>query len=169
MNKSLVMTVIAPDRPGLVDSIASTVARHQGSWLESRMANLAGSFAGIVRVECPPDQVPGLIAALESLEDLTINAVEEAAIEAPAAKTLIFDVLGNDRPGIIKQLAAAIAAAGGNVEELNSDLESAPMSGQPVFRATGTIGVPPDFDPDTITNALEDLGPDLSISIAPGE
>ena len=169
MNKSLVMTVIGPDRPGLVDSLASTVARHNGSWLESRMANLAGSFAGIVRVECPPDQAAGLITALQSLEGLSINAAEESTTDAPASDTLLFDVLGNDRPGIIKQLAAAIAAAGGNVEELNSDLESAPMSGQPVFRATGTITVPAGFDPDTITDALEDLGPDLSVSLAPGE
>ena len=168
MNKSLVMTVIGPDRPGLVDSLASTVARHQGSWLESRMANLAGSFAGIVRVECPTDQAPNLIDALQSLEGLSINAVEESPADPTVSEVLLFDVLGNDRPGIIKQLAAAIAAAGGNVEELNSDLESAPMSGHPVFRATGTIAVPPGFDPDTLTDALEDLGPDLSVSLAPG-
>lgn len=169
MNKSFVMTVIGPDRTGLVDSLASTVARHNGSWLESRMANLAGSFAGIVRIECPADQAANLMDALRSLEGLNIHAAEESAAEPPASDTLIFDVLGNDRPGIIKQLAAAIAAAGGNVEELNSDLESAPMSGQPVFRATGTIAVPVGFDQDAITDALENLGPDLSVSLAPGD
>lgn len=169
MNKSLVMTVIGPDRPGLVDSLASTVARHQGSWLESRMANLAGSFAGIVRVECPTDQAPALVTALGALDGLSINAVEESPPGASPSETLLFDVLGNDRPGIIRQLAAAIAAAGGNVEELNSDLESAPMSGHPVFRATGTVAVPAGFDPDTLADALEDLGPDLSVSLTRGE
>ena len=169
MNKSLVMTVIGPDRSGLVDSLATTVARHQGSWLESRMANMAGSFAGIVRVECPPDQAANLMTALQSLEGLSIHAVEESTTDSGPSEILLFDVLGNDRPGIIQKLAAAIAGAGGNVEELNSDLESAPMSGQPVFRATGTIAVPAGFDPDTITDALEDLGPDLSVSLAPGE
>lgn len=169
MSKFLVMTVIGPDRPGLVDSLASAVARHQGSWLESRMAHLAGSFAGIVRVECPDSQSAALTAALGTLEGLSVNAVEESPAERSPSETLHFDVLGNDRPGIIKQLAAAIAAAGGNVEELNSDLESAPMSGHPVFRATGTIAVPPGFNPDTLANALEELGPDLSVSLAPGD
>ena len=30
---------------------------HDGNWLESRMARLAGQFAGIVRIECPAETV----------------------------------------------------------------------------------------------------------------
>lgn len=161
------MTVIGPDRPGLVETLSSTVELHQGSWLESRMAHLAGFFAGIVRVECPTDQSAALLAALKALDGLSVHAVEESAVPPPETRVLYFDVVGNDRPGIIRQLAVAIAGAGGNVEELNTDLESAPMSGHPLFHATGILGFPSDLDPSTLIAALENLGPDLSISLGP--
>ena len=66
------------------------------------------------------------------------------------------------------QLAAAIAGAGGNVEELNTDLESAPMAGHPVFHATGILCFPPEVEPADITTALENLSPDLSVSLGSG-
>src|SRR4051812_33136569 len=53
MQHRLVMTIIGPDRPGLVDSVAGLVEEHKGNWLESRMSRLGGFFAGILRVEVP--------------------------------------------------------------------------------------------------------------------
>ena len=53
MQIPLVMTIISPDRTGLVESIARTVAENGGNWLESRMCRLGGEFAGILRVEIP--------------------------------------------------------------------------------------------------------------------
>ncbi|MGI9430405.1 MAG: glycine cleavage system protein R, partial [Bythopirellula sp.] len=57
---SLVLTVLGQDRPGLVDAIAQAVADHGGNWVESRMAHLAGHFAGILRVEVDADQAEAL-------------------------------------------------------------------------------------------------------------
>ena len=63
----LVLTLIGADRPGLVEAVAQTVADRGGNWLESRMIHLAGSFAGILRVEVPPGQADALARALEAL------------------------------------------------------------------------------------------------------
>ena len=60
----LVLTLIGPDRPGLVEAVAEVIAGHGGNWLESRMAHLAGQFAGILRVEVPGAQVAPLSVAL---------------------------------------------------------------------------------------------------------
>lgn len=169
MTKSLVMTILGPDRPGLVESLSNTIADHGGNWQESRMAQLAGHFTGILRVECPAEKSEALLDGLRHLgsSGLTVHAVEEAAPSTSRERCLRFDVVGNDRPGIIKQLAAAIAVAGGNVEELNSDLESAPMAGHPIFHATGTVCVGTDFNESTLVTALENLGPDLSVTVQP--
>src|SRR3954469_15508797 len=67
MQRSLVMTIIGLDRPGLVGSIAGSVAAHGGNWLESRMSHLGGHFAGILRVEVPAENEVALTKALESL------------------------------------------------------------------------------------------------------
>ena len=75
------------------------------------------------------------------------------------------DVVGNDRPGIIRRLAAVVAEAGGNVEDLTTRLESAPMAGHPLFHASGRLSLPADADQATLTTAIEDLGEDLSVTI----
>ena len=56
MQVPLVMTIIGPDRTGLVESVARVVAEHGGNWLESRMCRLGGEFAGILRIELPVEK-----------------------------------------------------------------------------------------------------------------
>jgi glycine cleavage system regulatory protein len=172
MNCYVVMTVLGIDRPGLVRSLAETVAKHGGNWLESRMARLAGQFAGIVRIECPESSVDALLeelhkpAASPAAPGLSVHAVRETLETPPQRQTLMVDVLGNDRPGIVRELAAAIASAGGNVEELTTGLESAPMSGQPMFRARGIISIPEGAAPQSLVTAIENLGGDLTVDVS---
>jgi glycine cleavage system regulatory protein len=167
MKSQLIMTVLGSDRPGLVNSLAETVARHGGNWLESRMARLAGQFAGIVRIECPADSADALLRELQAPGNngLTVQAVRESVAEPIKRRTLIVDVVGNDRPGIVRELTTAIARAGGNIEELTTGLESAPMTGQPMFRAHGIISTGEDSDPSVLTNAIESLGGDLTVDV----
>ncbi|QJE97339.1 glycine cleavage system protein R [Luteolibacter luteus] len=167
MNASVVMTVLAADRPGLVAALSETIAAHGGSWQESRMAHLAGQFAGILRVECPASHVDGLLGDLATLESqgISVQARREEAASGPARETLSLDIVGNDRPGIIRALSAAIAGAGGNVEDLSTSLESAPMAGHPIFHAQGLVSLAADADPAALIAAIEQLGPDLSVSI----
>jgi glycine cleavage system regulatory protein len=167
MQSYLIMTVLGGDRPGLVSSLADIVARHGGNWLESRMARLAGQFAGIVRIECPAGSVDALLRELQSpgVPGLTVHAVREPAGEAPARRTVGVEVVGNDRPGIVRDLTCAIAGAAGNVEELTTGLESAPMSGHPLFRARGVVSIPENADVAALTSAIESLGGDLTVDV----
>jgi glycine cleavage system regulatory protein len=168
MNSYLVMTVLGNDRPGLVRSLADTVASHGGNWLESRMARMAGQFAGIVRIECPSEVVETLLKDLQSpgIPGLTIQAVREKAEEPVHRRTIVVDVVGNDRPGIVRELSAAIAKAGGNVEELTTGLESAPMSGHSMFRAHGVIAIDENAETDDLIASIESLGGDLTVDLS---
>ena len=161
------MTVLAADRPGLVAALSETIAAHGGSWQESRMARLAGQFAGILRIECPADRAEALLGALAALESqgISVQAKREEAAPASARETLALDVVGNDRPGIIRALSAAIAAAGANVEDLSTSLESAPMAGHPIFHARGVVSLAAESDPADLIATIEKLGPDLSVSV----
>lgn len=167
MHASVVMTVLAADRPGLVRALSETIAAHGGSWQESRMARLAGQFAGILRVECPAGETEGLLKALARLENqgISVQARQEETAATSERETVGVDIVGNDRPGIIRELSAAIASAGGNVEDLSTSLESAPMAGHPIFHAKGLVSLPADRDPAVLIAAIEKLGPDLSVTI----
>lgn len=167
MTTSLVMTVLGPDRPGLVRTLSNIVATHGGNWLESRMARMAGQFAGIVRVECDEGVSTIMIDELNALasDGITVQIVKESSPATDHRRKISVDVIGNDRPGIVRELTAAIANAGGNVEELTTGLESAPMAGHPLFRAKGVISVPETSSTGALITAIENLGGDLSVEI----
>lgn len=165
MNACVVLTVLAPDRTGIVKSLSETVASHDGNWLESRMARLAGHFAGILRIECPQDRADELVAALESIEGVSIQATRENPVQVREVELLKLEVVGNDRAGIVRELSAAVAATGANLEELQTTLESAPMAGHPIFHARGTVALPDGLAPGTLIEAIEDLGADLSVTV----
>lgn len=167
MNTYFVMTVLGTDRQGLVRSLSEIVADHGGNWLESRMARLAGQFAGILHVECPTPQADALTTALKKLENqgLSIQFARDEIESAPVRSTHTIDIVGNDRPGIVRQLAEAITRIGGNVEELVTGLESAAMAGHPLFRATGTVALPADATVDSLIAAIESLSADLSVEV----
>ena len=50
MKSYLIVSLIADDKPGLIEDLAVVVSKYSGNWLESNMSQLAGKFAGIVRV-----------------------------------------------------------------------------------------------------------------------
>lgn len=161
---SLILTVIGPDRPGLVRALSETVAAHGGSWLESRMARLGGQFAGIVLVEAPET----LRDALRDLEYHGLRITVEAGGAAPVPETqplLSVEVVGNDRPGIVRDIAQIVAGCGVNIEELNTDVESGSFSGEALFRVTALVRAPDQAAVDAMRAGLEELGNELMVDV----
>ena len=171
MSSEIILTIIAPDRPGLVGQISDTVATHSGNWLESRMAHLAGSFAGILRLELPAGQTEALLADLEKIENISIQVARSEAGSTPTTAgseqraSCLLEVLGQDRRGIVRQISAALAEREVNVEELHTTIQSAPMSGEPLFRAEARLLLPPGCDLDELQSALEAIGQDLMVDV----
>ena len=66
MSKSLVLTVIGKDRPGIVNRLSDVAQRFGANWAGSRMAGLAGQFAGIVHFQVPDEKLEPLAAALRA-------------------------------------------------------------------------------------------------------
>jgi glycine cleavage system regulatory protein len=164
---SLLLTVVGPDRPGLVRALAEAVAARNGSWLESRMARLAGQFAGIVLVEAPD----GLIDDLRGLESQGLRiAVQSGATGDPIpsnASRLALEVVGNDRPGIVRDISQVLASHAVNIEDLATDMVSASFSGEPLFRLTATVRAPNAAAVDAVRAGLEQLGNELMVDIHP--
>jgi glycine cleavage system regulatory protein len=164
----LVLTLIGPDRPGLVEAVAGIVADHGGNWLESRMTHLAGKFAGILRAELPPERAAAALEALAALESQGLKVVAEtvARTERPAPqRTMDLELLGLDRPGIVREISQLLAQNGVNVEELVTDRKSAPMSGETLFEARVHVHVPAGTDVAKLRAALERVASDLMVEI----
>jgi len=167
---SLILTLIGPDRPGLVRILAELVAERGGSWLESRMARLAGQFAGIALVSVPQAEIDALTEELERLQGQGLRVtVRTGAADPPlpAGATLQLEVVGHDRPGIVRDFTQALWACKVNIEELTTDVLSGSFSGETLFRAEARLRVPSADAAGQIRSALEHLGNELMVDIKP--
>lgn len=165
---AMVLTVIGDDRPGLVDALASVISEHGGNWEESRMAELAGKFAGILLVSIREDKVEALQSALNALDQqglLHINAERSTAADESQHRELHLELVGQDHPGIVRDISRALTANKISIEELSSNTESASMAGGELFRAQMRLGVPSDVSSETLRDVLEDLANELMVDI----
>ncbi|MEO7414745.1 MAG: ACT domain-containing protein [Opitutaceae bacterium] len=178
MLATLVMTVIGADRPGLVQMVASRVADHGGNWLESRMCRLGGQFAGILRVEVSPDRRDELLKVLRTLEvdglrviihadggALLDNRTPATDRETTRGSLVMVELVGTDRPGILRSVSGVFAAHGVNVEELASERVNAPMDGGMLFQARATLLVPADVKLAAMRADLEKIAADLMVDL----
>jgi glycine cleavage system regulatory protein len=170
----LVLTLIGPDQPGIVGSVSEVVAAHGGNWLESRMAHLAGKFAGVLCVEVADERATALEDALRRLgvNGLTVIVERSVAAETPRQHALEIELLGADRPGLVHEISALLAAHGINVEELATDRPAAAHSGDRMFHASIRVMIPATVDVTDVRRGLERLAGDLMVEIrlaeAPG-
>jgi glycine cleavage system regulatory protein len=162
----LILTVIGDDRPGLVGELAAAISAHQGNWLESSMAQLAGKFAGIVEVEVDSANAAALSAALGQLKGLKVT-VESAAPQKSALKgrRLKLALVGHDRIGIVREVSQVLANHAVNVESLDTHTSSAPMSAAVLFHAVAELTAAPDLDVGALTGELERISNDLMVDI----
>ena len=169
MTRALVLTVIGKDQPGLVEALAELIAEHKGYWDESRMARLAGHFAGVVQIHLDEEYAESLITALPTLtkQGLSVSVVDSdwslAVIDH--SQTLRLELVGQDRPGIVREISHALAKLGVSMQELRTVIESAPMSGEPLFHAEAELVPPANIDFEQIRAALEQLADDMVIDI----
>ena len=168
MRTSLVLTVIGDDRPGIVEELSSHILAADANWEESRIAHLAGKCAGLLRVSVDEDRADALEAALLSMANRGLTTVvERSKGSAPSGyRTLSLNMLGNDQPGIIRDISRLLVSHQVNIMELETDVESAAMSGEALFRAHAILRIPPGVSPGQLRSLLETLAHELMVDLA---
>ena len=174
---SLILTLVGPDRPGLVSRISEQVAARGGSWLESRMAHLAGQFAGIVLVRVPDIERERLADDLAALrvEGLQVSLHEALSSDTPGQDApggappmqpaYVLELVCQDRPGILREVTRVLASSGVNIEELTTRILSGSFSGESLFRCEARLRIPAAGEIETLRGELERLGNDLMVDL----
>ena len=164
----LVLTYVGDDRPGLVNAVSEKIAAFGGTWLESRAVRLAGKFAGILRVDVPEASLPALERALRDLAPAgLVLTIERGRLDeaASAARVITLDILGNERPGIVRDVTQALSALGVNIEEFESRLESAAFTGVEMFRAHARLRAPETLPLEDLRKTLERLAGEIMVDL----
>jgi glycine cleavage system regulatory protein len=171
MRTSLVLTLIGDDRPGIVEQLADRILATGANWEESHMARLAGKFAGLLRVSVAADQADALAATLRDLDSGGLSIVVERSGGAGTSglRAVRLELIGHDHPGIVRDIARALAEHHVNIEEIETDVTSAPMSGDTLFRARVALGVPGDVTVEQLRGVLEGLAGELMVDLVLNE
>ena len=164
---TFVLTILGDDRPGLVSALSAPISAHDASWERSQMSRLAGKFAGIAVVSVADDRCDALVADLEALSSHGLRVTWERTDHAAERETLglALDLLGADRPGIVAEISAALAALDVNIEELTTDVRDAPMAGGTLFEAHAVLDAPSTTSVDARRAQLEQLADELMVDI----
>ena len=170
MLTSLVITVIGPDRPGIVSAVSDKAVEFGANWTDSLMANFAGQFAGIVQLQVPTQHCEALMAALRTLESPGMRiAVAKGANAEGGRPTVVrhlkLDLVGNDRPGIIHSISSQLARRGISIEKLKTEVVSGAWSGEQMFQMNARLLVPASLDTDELRSGLESLANELMVDI----
>jgi glycine cleavage system regulatory protein len=168
MTTSLVLTFIGHDKPGLVNAISEKIAAAGGNWLESRLARLSGEFAGILLINAPTPTIPALTAALKALEATGLRITVEPATAItpePENTPLTLNLVGHDRPGLVRDVTQALIAVGANIEEFSSFIESAAFTGEAMFRATARLHLPANTTTEDVRKTLERLADEIMVDL----
>lgn len=163
----MVLTAIARDRPGVVESLADVIAAHSGNWVESSMARLGGEFAGIVMVEVPAGSAAKLEDALTALdkEAIDVTVHKAASVASSSGHHARLELTGLDHTGIVLEVTRTLACHGVSIDELSTSVSRGSMGAEPMFSAEADIVLPANLGTDELRDSLELIAADIMVDI----
>ena len=170
---SLVVTVIGPDRPGIVRLLSDRAQRFGANWAASRLSRLAGEFAGMVHFEVPRENADALAASLQGLESssgLKLVIARSDSAQAPSGlRGIDLDLVGDDRVGIVSNLTRILAEAGASIEHIHTEIVGTTSTAAKTFKVAAHLLVPNTLSTDELRRRLEPVASEMKVDIALGD
>jgi glycine cleavage system regulatory protein len=165
MSARVILVAMGSDRPGLTKALADAVHTAGGNWLESHLSRLGGKYVGSVLVELEAAALPSLESEVRKVDasGLRVSVVPADDEARAGGETLTVEVVGQDRPGIVREVTAVLAALGVNIDSLTTSTEHGAWSGEPLFRLAARVTLPEAVDQDQVQAALEDISGDVMV------
>ena len=168
----LVVSVVGPDRHGIVSLLADRAQRYGANWAASRLTRLAGEFAGTVHFEVPREHADALSDALRQLASSGLQVViarSDAATVPDTLRPVELELVGEDRVGIVSSLTKMLAERGVSIENIHTEVNRSGVSGKQTFKINAHLLVPAALAIDTLRRDLSALASEMMLDIALGE
>lgn len=165
------VSVVGPDRPGIVAGISEALYRLGCNIADSSCAMLAGEFAMILIISHPkPFTKAHLLEELKpacerlgmTLSVRSLHSGEEQR-RVPAGEICQITVYGADQPGIVYRVTSALAARQINILDLNTKLVGS--DDEPVYVMLLEATLPDGINPDDVEHLLASLRAELKVEI----
>lgn len=164
---SVILSVVGSDRPGLTGILAEAVHAAGGNWLESHLSRLGGLYVGSALVAIDDNKVDALRTAVAAVDARGLEVRVIPAIEGPeaAGETLQLSLVGQDRPGIVRQVTSVVSGLDVNIEALQTHVAPEPHSGAPLFHLDARLRLPPGLPAERVQAALEQISAEVMVDI----
>lgn len=169
---SLIVSIMGPDRHGIVSLLADRAQRFGANWAASRMTRLASEFAGMVHFEVPRDNADALATALRELSSSGLQVVigrSDGADVSDSVRAVELELVGEDRLGIVSNLTNILAQRGISIENLHTEIIRTGVSGKQTFKIQAHLLVPAAMSVDVLRLELGTLASEMMVDIALGE
>ena len=169
---SLVVTIVGPDRPGIVSLLADRAQRYGANWAASRMTRLAGEFAGMVHFEVPRENADALATALRAMESngLQVVIAKSDGAKLPASlRGVELELVGEDRLGIVSSLTKMLAERSISIENIHTEIVKSGGVGKQTFKIEAHLLVPAASSVDDLRRELGTLASEMMVDISLGE
>jgi methionyl-tRNA formyltransferase len=169
---SLVVSIVGPDRHGIVSLLADRAQRFGANWAASRMTRLASEFAGTVHFEVPRENVDALETSLRQLESSGLQVViarSDGASVPASQRSVELELVGDDRVGIVSNLTKILAERGISIESIHTEIIRSGVSGKQIFKIGAHLLVPAALSVDKLQHELSALAREMMLDIALGE
>lgn len=163
---SVILNVSGSDRPGLTEALAGAVLSAGGNWLESHLSRLGGLYVGSVLVAVGAGQVEALRAAVSAVDATGLEVRIAPAVEggdAGGGEVLQFSLVGQDRPGIVRQVTAVLAGLDVNIDAFDTKVSAEPHSGAALFHMEARLRLPAGLPAAKVQAALEDISAEIMV------
>lgn len=167
--RSLAVTAIGADRPGIVAAVTGVLVDHGGNLEDCSMSILRGEFAMVMIVAVPDDEDA---AALErALVDgtaplglvVSVRALPPADGVESAGEPWTVVVYGADRPGIVHRVATALAVLRVNIVDLTTRVSGGTPA---VYTMVMEVVVPAALQPAALEERLREVAGELGVEVA---
>jgi glycine cleavage system regulatory protein len=160
-----ILSAIGRDRPGLTRGLAGAVLEAGGNWLESHLSHLGGQYVGAVLVEIEAERLAALEAAVAGVaaDGFHVSIVPAGEAAPAAGAPLDLELVGQDRPGIVHEVTAALTRLDVNIEDFTSATGNGAWSGELLFRARARLALPAGLAAEAVQDALEAISGDIMV------
>ncbi len=169
---SLVVTVMGPDRPGIVRLLSDRAQRFGVNWTASRLSRLAGEFAGMVHFEAPRENADAFAESLRGLEASGLKLViakSDSAQVATGLHGVELELVGDDRVGIVSNLTRILAEAGVSIEHIHTEIVGTTPNAPRTFKVAAHLLVPNTLNSDELRRRVEAVATEMMVDIALGD
>ena len=163
-----VLSAVGSDRPGLTEALAAAILAAGGNWLESHLSRLGGLYVGSVLVDLEAEDAEGLRSAVAAVDAHGLEVRIAPAIDSRGAEGEVFEfgVVGQDRPGIVREVTAVLSALDANIERFKTWIAAEAYSGAPLFHIEARLRLPPGLRSQDVQAALEDISAEIMVDIS---